>query len=128
MLKVAAAIIIKNNLILIAQRKTTDYLANKWEFPGGKIENSETSKECLKRELEEEFDIDIEVSDYYGKSIYRYPKFEICLSVYKAFWITGNIKLKDHKDYKWIKIEEVDNYDFDDADIYFVNKLKEEML
>jgi len=47
--KVATAAIIRNkNKVLIAQRKKDSWLEpNKWEFPGGKVENSETYEECL---------------------------------------------------------------------------------
>lgn len=61
MILVTAAIIIKNNKVLIAQRKPYGYLANKWEFPGGKIENDESPESCLVRELKEEFSIDIKI-------------------------------------------------------------------
>ncbi|MHB1654630.1 MAG: (deoxy)nucleoside triphosphate pyrophosphohydrolase [Desulfitobacteriaceae bacterium] len=56
MKEVTAAIILKNNKVLIAQRAPDDKLAGKWEFPGGKIEPGETPQECLKREIREELD------------------------------------------------------------------------
>lgn len=56
MKEVTAAIILKDNKVLIAQRAPGDKLAGKWEFPGGKIEPGETSQECLKREIREEPD------------------------------------------------------------------------
>ncbi|MHB1654171.1 MAG: (deoxy)nucleoside triphosphate pyrophosphohydrolase [Desulfitobacteriaceae bacterium] len=65
-----AAIILKDNKILIAQRAPGENLAGKWEFPGGKIEPGETPQECLKREISEEFDVDIEVLDYFGAGCY----------------------------------------------------------
>lgn len=46
-----------NGLILIAKRKAGDKLANKWEFPGGKIEAGKSPEECLRREMKEEFQI-----------------------------------------------------------------------
>ncbi len=55
MIQVTAAILVKDNKFLIAKRPAHDKLANKWEFPGGKIEDGETPEECLKRELYEEF-------------------------------------------------------------------------
>jgi len=49
--KVTAAILEKDGRIIIAQRKSSDHLSGKWEFPGGKIEPGETPEACLSREL-----------------------------------------------------------------------------
>ncbi len=128
MINVTAAILIKNGLILIAKRKASDALSNKWEFPGGKIEKGESPEECLIRELKEEFDINTEIEEYFGESIYQYPDFKIKLIAYKVRWITGKIKSTSHDLYKWIKINDIDNYDFAEADRPLVKKLKKEMI
>ncbi len=57
---VTAGVIIKDNLILLAQRSDGDE-AGKWEFPGGKVEPGEDPRACLKRELQEELGVDTEV-------------------------------------------------------------------
>ena len=69
MKKVTAAIILKDKRVLIAQRAPEDNLSDKWELPGGKIESRETPQECLKREIREELDVDIEVLNLFGESI-----------------------------------------------------------
>ncbi|HNS15886.1 MAG TPA: NUDIX domain-containing protein, partial [Syntrophorhabdaceae bacterium] len=57
---VTAAIIEKDGRVLIAKRKRA-YSGYLWEFPGGKMEEGESLEECLKREIEEELGIEIEV-------------------------------------------------------------------
>lgn len=125
---VAAAIIINNGKILIAQRAENQKLAGKWEFPGGKVESGETPEECLKREINEEFGIDIKVNDFFGESIYQYDTETIKLIAYKAQWIDGEYKLTAHSQIKWIESYELENYDFAPADIPFIKKLKEELI
>jgi ADP-ribose pyrophosphatase YjhB (NUDIX family) len=50
-LNVAAAVIGRNGSVLVARRAKGQHLAQKWEFPGGKIEENESPQECLHREL-----------------------------------------------------------------------------
>ena len=69
--KVTAAMLVKDDKIIIARTGPDDKLADKWEFPGGKIEINETPEQCLKREMKEEFDIDVSVEEYLGSSIFH---------------------------------------------------------
>lgn len=124
MKEVTAAIIIKDDLILIAQRGKDESLAGKWEFPGGKIESGETPQECLKREIKEELNIEIQVGEFLGESIYTYPNGQIKLMGYFATIVNGNFELSVHDEVKWVSIDEIDNFDFAPADIPLVKKLK----
>ncbi|HAY21665.1 MAG TPA: hypothetical protein DCY27_05775 [Desulfobacterales bacterium] len=81
MKNVTAAILINDGKILIAKRGPRDKLPNKWEFPGGKIEHRETPEECLKREMQEEFQIEVMVGEFLGESVYHYNHGSIRLYV-----------------------------------------------
>lgn len=122
--RVTAAILIKDDKIIIARRGPDDKLADKWEFPGGKVEINETPEQCLKREMKEEFDIDVSVGEYLGSSIYHYDHISIELLAYRTYWEDGEINLKDHDDFKWISLEELVEFDFAPADLVFVEKLQ----
>lgn len=124
LIEVTAAILIKDNRLLIAQRKSKDKLPSKWEFPGGKIENDETPEECLKREIKEEFGIDVSVGEFLGESVYHYDHISIRLLAYRTFWNTGEIKLKAHQSIRWVTINQIDQFDFLPADIPFVQKIR----
>ena len=125
MIKVVAAILEKEDKILIAKKREGKPLAGLWEFPGGKIEKDEIPEESLVRELMEEMDIKVKVKDYVGESIYDYGNDKIIsLKGFKAEIIEGEIKLTDHDEYKWITIDEINNYNLAPADIPLINKLK----
>ena len=124
MVEVTAAILFKDNKLLIAKRKSTDKLPNKWEFPGGKVEDGETPEYCLKREMKEEFEIDVSVGKFLGESIYHYDHGTIKLLAYRTFWKDGTIFLKAHDDYQWVSLDQLRDYDFAPADIPFVEKLR----
>ena len=124
MKKVTAAILIKDTKILIAKRKADDRQANKWEFPGGTVEQDESPEACLKREIQEEFGIEVEIGEYIGESIYPYSHGAIKLLAYRAHWTSGKIVLKEHADYRWVSSEQLTEYDFAPADIPIVEKLQ----
>ena len=127
MLRVTAAILRKNDKILIARRRADDKQAGKWEFPGGKIEGNETPQECLRREMKEEFGIDVAVGGFFGESTYDYESEIIQLLAYHTLWTGGTFSLNAHADYRWVSLAELQNFDFAQADINFVEKLQKEI-
>ena len=124
-IRVTAAIIESGNKILIAQRKAKDSLfGGLWEFPGGKIEDGETPKECMARELKEELEIEVEVGTLITSNKHRYPNGIFELLVYKVEHISGNFILNDHDEVKWITIDEISKFDFPPANTPIINYLK----
>ena len=123
MIHVTAAILVKDGQILIAKRKDTDKIPNKWEFPGGKIKSGETPEAGLKREIKEEFGVDITVGGYLGESVYHYEHGSIRLCAYRVYWQRGNFILKEHAEFKWITVNQLHEFDFAPADLPFVKKL-----
>jgi len=122
-IKVTAAIFVNDGMLLIAKRKPTGRLPNLWEFPGGKIEPNETPEACLKRELKEEFDVDVTVGEYLGSNIHAYDFGTIELMAFKAFWEKGDFKLLDHVEIRWVFTHELDQFEFAPADTVFVEQL-----
>ncbi len=117
---VTAAIIIKDNKVLIAKRAKNEKQAGKWEFPGGKLEPNEGLKDCLKRELKEELNMTIEVLDYFGESRYQYDQGFIKLVGYYAKWTGGEPRLTVHDEVRWVDKSELANYEFAPADIQVI--------
>jgi 8-oxo-dGTP diphosphatase len=125
MINVAAAVIVnKDGKILVTQRSKNDNLSLKWEFPGGKIEDGETAEECLKREIMEELNLEIEVLGYLGSCVYKYDTGEICLIAYKVGTLSEDLRLNVHNDAKWIRTDELRCYDFAPADIELLNVIQ----
>lgn len=116
---VVAAIIFKDNKLLIAKRQN-----DKWEFPGGKIEKGETSEKALERELYEEFEINSKVNDFVCSNEHKYEHIHINLHAYKVEVFDNNFKLLTHKEIKWIKPKDLLKYDLSKADIPIAEHLK----
>lgn len=119
MIKVAAAVIIKGNKVLIAKRAKGDSHGLKWEFPGGKAEKGESLKECLIREIKEELDLDIKV----GKKFETTKSKAIELTSFLCDIVSGEITLNVHEEYKWADVSGLIKYDFAPADAGAVRKI-----
>lgn len=117
--KVAAAVIIDADRILIAQRLKGEF-KGKWEFPGGKLEENEDSVSALKREIKEEMETDIKIDQYLCTIEHDYDSFHLSMDVYICHFLNQNIKLHDHMAFRWIKPDEK-NIDYVPADIKVIN-------
>lgn len=124
MIQVAAAIMTDSGRVFIAKRKPPGRMPGMWEFPGGKIEKGETPEQCLKRELYEEFGIDVIVGRHVDTSIYPYDFYTVELMAYRTRIISGDIKLNAHADMAWVKPENLGGYEFAPADIPFVDMIR----
>lgn len=115
---VVAALLKKNNDVLIARRSTGDEnVLGKWEFPGGKVEPNETEGHAIEREIKEEFELNIKANKYITNNVCEYPTKTVDLRLYECEYISGEFKLHDHSEYKWVNINELLNYDLAPADI-----------
>ncbi len=123
-MKVTSAIIVKDNKILITQKGSKGRFAHKWEFPGGKVDTGETPEECILRELFEELRIRIQVESFFCECIHTYPEGQNIVLAYCCSWQSGEITLTEHSDYKWVSVEELNQYDFTPADILVANRLR----
>ena len=114
--KVTAAVIFKNGKVLVAQRSPESSLPNKWEFPGGKMEENETPEDCLNREIREELNIDIKVKEYLCSSFFDYNHISIELMAYTCEWQSGKLKNNEHQALSWLNPEELRGLDMAPAD------------
>lgn len=125
-LEVVAAIIIDNDKkILCMQRGPSkyDYISNKYEFPGGKIEENESIENALKREIKEELNIDITIENEFLIVEHSYPDFIITMHTYICKTSNNQISLNAHINYQWLNKLDLENLDWAEADIPIVKKL-----
>ena len=124
-IEVVAAIIVWKGRILCVQRPKNklNYISEKFEFPGGKIEEGETKEEALSRELMEELELSAKIKSFFLTVVHEYPDFELTMHSFLCEVDTQELILKEHIDQKWLKIEELSTLDWAAADIPVVDKL-----
>lgn len=123
-IEVVAAIIKREDEIFITRRATGEF-ADMWEFPGGKIESGESREEALIREIKEELELDINITEYLTTVEYDYPNFHLIMHCFISEIEGGELSLNAHNDAKWISFNELDNQKWVPADILVVDALKE---
>lgn len=120
---VGAIIENEKNEIFCALRSHEMSLPNYWEFPGGKIEVSETPQEALRREITEEFNCIIAVGEKIEDTTYEYEKVIVRLETYMATLLEGQPVAVEHADTAWVHRNQLLTLNFAPADIPAVEKL-----
>jgi 8-oxo-dGTP diphosphatase len=124
MKQVVAALIVRENKILICQRTRHQTMPLKWEFPGGKIEPGEAPKQALHRELEEELGIRATIGRKVANIRHDYNSgSSVELQFFLVEEFAGEIQNRIFQDVRWAGKEEMPDYDFLDADITLVKDI-----
>lgn len=116
-INVVGAVIVKEGLVLCAQRGFEGALPGLWEFPGGKIEPGETPHEALVREISEEFFADITVGEQITTTTYRYNFGDVTLTTFFCTLNSENVTLTEHAAVKWLRPEELESLHWAPADV-----------
>lgn len=123
----AAAIIDKNNRILLAKRPEDKAMAGLWEFPGGKVEKGELPEFALMRELEEELGIETRPCCFFPVAFasHSYDKFHLLMPLFTCRVWKGSIKAAEHDELAWVAVNDLYDYPMPEADIPLVATLSE---
>ena len=123
--KVTGALIKKGEKFLIGRRAQGEKSPGLWEFPGGKLEDGETLKECIKRELKEELSINAEIGNLFLHYNYHYPHISYKLYFFNIKKYKGDLIKTVHDKLKWVRLEDFHKYNFLAGDEPLIEKLKQ---
>ena len=110
------AIICKDNKYLTIKR--SDYSIHnpfKWDLPGGKVQFGEDIAEALKREVQEETSISVNINSPLIVHSFMWKDIYVIGVIYDCEYIKGDVKLSDeHTDYQWVEKQDLAKMDFVD--------------
>ena len=122
MLIVAAAVVERDGLIMLCQRRPDAHCGLKWEFPGGKLEAGESPEAALARELREELDVEARVGRVRDAVHYCYPDREVLVLFYGCTLTGPDPKPLDCNAIAWATPGQLSDYDLAGADLEFVRR------
>ena len=121
---VAVGVIIRDHQVLICWRDAKLHQGNRYEFPGGKLEQGESATQALKRELKEELDIEVQQVVSAQRLYFTYPEKTVCLHIFKVTHFTGQPKGQQQQAILWVPQDQLVNYRFPDANAPILRMLK----
>ena len=128
-LTVVAGLIRQAGKLLICQRRKGGAFELKWEFPGGKVEAGETLEESLRRELQEELDIDAEIGPERYRTRHEYPgKHAVELMFFDVTTFQGEPQNQAFEQIVWAEPEALPTFDFLDGDAELITLLSQNKL
>jgi 8-oxo-dGTP diphosphatase len=110
--------------ILISLRHAELHQGGLWEFPGGKVEASETAESALARELKEELNIDVTAASPLITIRHRYPDRFVQLNVFLVEQFSGEAKSLEGQPFKWVAPYELGQYAFPAANQPIITAVK----
>ncbi len=127
-ISVVGAVILSEGKILSAQRKLGGPLGGFWEFPGGKVEEGESSREALVRELMEELEAEVKIIREICKTTHHYDFAVVELTTFLCEIHDGRLKNKEHEEIRWLSIDDLETVEWAPADLPTIDWIRGEMV
>ncbi len=114
-------IIKHKNKLLIQKRAEKGLWAGFWEFPGGKIKSTDgTKEEALKREVQEETGLSIDIKQKIGTATHFYTHYRVSLTAFECSCCDKNFVLK--KNALWIPLKDLKKYPMPSGNVKIINQ------
>ena len=117
---IVTGVIYTGDRILITQRKPEGLLGGLWEFPGGKVRVKETTEQACVRTIREETNLLVEPIEYLTRVKHAYTHFKIVMDVFHCHYRSGEIVLNEAIDYRWIIVDQIDQFPFPRSNHKFI--------
>ena len=122
-IKVAAAVIMEGRRVFATQRGYGAY-KDGWEFPGGKVQEGESSRDAIRREIMEELETEICPGELIRTVEYDYPDFHLSMDCYHCTIVSGKLVLLEHEAACWLDKDHLYSVDWLPADLEILEDVK----
>jgi 8-oxo-dGTP diphosphatase len=122
-IRVVAAVIERSGAYLITQRRPAAVLPLLWEFPGGRVEASETDAEALTREVKHRLGAEIRCGKMISFVSHPYEHYTVDLFLYECTLASDALQPLAVHDFRWVPSQRFEEFAFTPADEASMNKL-----
>ncbi|MDR2795374.1 MAG: (deoxy)nucleoside triphosphate pyrophosphohydrolase [Spirochaetaceae bacterium] len=119
-----AGIAVQDGKLFVARRRAGGAMGEKWEFPGGKLENGESCEQALAREFMEEFGVGVSVGEQLAESEFENNGQTRRLKAFRINFLSSDFKLCEHTDWRWASYGEIEAMDFIPSDLKLLDGIK----
>lgn len=109
---VAAAIVRRNDEVLIVRRPTDGLLGGLWEFPGGIVRKGVVGETFLAEEMKNTLGIGIRVDCAVATLRHAFTHFEMTLQGYSCSYLEGAARHRDGNECRWVRFEDLGRFAF----------------
>jgi len=127
LLVAAAALVDRDNRVLISKRPEGKQLAGLWEFPGGKVNPGETPEAALRRELAEELGIDVCETCLapFTFASHAYKDFHLLMPLFLCRNWEGEAEPQEGQEIAWVRAKRLADYPMPPADAPLIPWLRD---
>lgn len=123
-IKVTCGIIINSEgKVFVCRRKPEKSQGGYWEFPGGKVEEGESLEDCLRRELAEELQMEVQVNQHFKTVLHDYGAVKVELISYLCDFKKSTFDMIDHDRYEWLAVSQLLSKKLAPADVPIAKSL-----
>lgn len=126
-LHVAVGVIVRDKHILVSFRNSKQHQGGKWEFPGGKVEQGESTEQALGRELHEELGIVTLTAEPFMTISHQYPEREVLLDIWLVTQFSGEPAGQEGQPVQWVSIAGLSELVFPDANQPIVERIQQQL-
>ncbi|WP_406731906.1 8-oxo-dGTP diphosphatase MutT [Vibrio scophthalmi] len=112
--------------IFITKRPDDKHKGGFWEFPGGKVELGETTEQAMIRELDEEIGIQVTEQSLFEHLEYDYPDKSLKFDFILVTNFAGDPYGREGQQGEWVKIKQLENYAFPEANVPILQRVIKE--
>ena len=126
-----ACIDYRQGKILIAKRIARGEMGDRWEFPGGKIEEGESDTVAIKREMKEEFGCDCQIFEQLAHGSFIHNGKDCTVTAYRVELSNDGIQspfvLTEHTQTQWVEPAKINELSFVDSDFNIFSQIKKSL-